>query len=154
MIAPLLVPLLVPCALPPLARRATARLTPVAALWWLTATTVVLAVCSLVALGALTLYGLLALPAFAALGDLIHPLGATPALLPLASAATGALAVCAWTLPRSAARQIGDYHAAKEAADSRPTAGDLCVIDSPEPDAYALPGSPGRIVVTTAMLRS
>ncbi|MFK4269964.1 M48 family metalloprotease [Streptomyces milbemycinicus] len=153
-LVPLLVPLLVPCALPPLARRAAARLTPVAALWCLTSTTVVLAVCSLAALGTLTLYGLLALPAFAALGDLIHPLSAAPALLPLAAAATGALAVCAWTLLRSVVRQISDYHAAKEAADTQPTAGDLCVIDSPEPDAYALPGSPGRIVVTTAMLRS
>ncbi|MDX3229017.1 M48 family metalloprotease [Streptomyces sp. ME19-01-6] len=154
MIAPLLVPLLVPCALPPLARRATARLTPVAALWCLTSTTLVLAVCSLAALGTLTLYGLLALPAFAALGDLIHPLSAAPALLPLAGAATGALAVCAWALLRSAVRQIGEYHAAKETADAQPTTGDLCVIDSPDPDAYALPGSPGRIVVTTAMLRS
>ncbi|MFI1329840.1 M48 family metalloprotease [Streptomyces sp. NPDC020845] len=158
MIAPLLVaplvPLLVPFAVPPLARRAVARLTPAAALWCLTATTVVLAVCSLAALGTLTLYGLLALPPFASFGELIHPLGAAPGLFPLAAAATGALAVCAWALPRSALRQLGEYHEAKETADAQPTAGDLCVIDSPDPDAYALPGTPGRIVVTTSMLRS
>lgn len=158
MIVPLLVaplvPLLVPFAVPPLARRAVTRLTPAAALWCLTATTVVLAGCSLAALGTLTLYGLLALPPFASFGELIHPLGAAPGLFPLAAAATGALAVCAWALPRSALRQLGEYHEAKEAADAQPTAGDLCVIDSPDPDAYALPGSPGRIVVTTSMLRS
>ncbi|EST19247.1 M56 family metallopeptidase [Streptomyces roseochromogenus] len=36
----------------------------------------------------------------------------------------------------------------------RPAAGDLVVIEADRPDAYALPGRPRRVVVTTAMLRA
>jgi Zn-dependent protease with chaperone function len=36
----------------------------------------------------------------------------------------------------------------------RPAAGDLVVVDTDRPDAYALPGRPRRVVVTTAMLRA
>lgn len=36
----------------------------------------------------------------------------------------------------------------------RPAAGDLLVIDAETPDAYALPGRSGRVVVTSAMLRA
>ncbi len=32
--------------------------------------------------------------------------------------------------------------------------GDLIVVDSPAPDAFALPGLPGRVVVSTSMLRA
>lgn len=35
-----------------------------------------------------------------------------------------------------------------------PAAGDLIVLDTETPDAYALPGRPGRIVVTSGMLRA
>ncbi|MEU7305964.1 M56 family metallopeptidase [Streptomyces sp. NPDC007189] len=35
-----------------------------------------------------------------------------------------------------------------------PAAGDLVVVEAARPDAYALPGRPERIVVTTAMLRA
>ncbi|MER6628387.1 M48 family metalloprotease [Streptomyces sp. NPDC000987] len=156
MIALLLTPLLLPCALPALARRALARLTPVTALWALTACALVCAGACVAALGALVLTGLLKLSVFAALGNLIHPLR-TPSdllVLPAAALATGALTLGSWTLARSAARQVRAFHAAHAEADRRPTAGDLCVVDSPHPDAYALPGRPHRIVVTTAMLRS
>ncbi|OLZ68887.1 hypothetical protein AV521_18970 [Streptomyces sp. IMTB 2501] len=36
----------------------------------------------------------------------------------------------------------------------RPAAGDLAVVEADRPDAYALPGRPRRVVVTTAMLRA
>ncbi|WP_344031991.1 M56 family metallopeptidase, partial [Streptomyces luteireticuli] len=150
----LLVPLLAPCALPLLARHAVARLAPGAALWALTLTVLALACSSLAALGTLVLAGLLRLPLFAALEELVHPLNANPVVLPLAAPAAGALAVCAWKLVRSALRQAGGLRSARRRAAARPTVGDLCVIDSPGPDAYALPGRPGRIVVTTGMLRS
>ncbi|MFD5638384.1 MULTISPECIES: M48 family metalloprotease [unclassified Streptomyces] len=152
----LLVPLLVPFALGPLARRCLDRFGPVAALWSVTLALVVLAGASVAALGALVLTGLLKVPLLAGLGDLVHPLRTASDLvvLPAAAAATGVLTVGAWTVVRSALRQVRAFRTARSQADRRPAAGDLCVIESPHPDAYALPGRPHRIVVTTAMLRS
>ncbi|WEO99230.1 M48 family metalloprotease [Streptomyces sp. FXJ1.172] len=156
MTALLLLPLLLPFALPALARRALDRLAPVAALWAVTLCAIVLAGCSLTALGAFVLIGLLQLPLFAALGELVRPLHTASALVVLPAAATsvGVLAVCGWTLVRSVLRQARAFRAARTQAGHGPAAGDLCVVDSPRPDAYALPGRPHRIVVTTAMLRS
>ncbi|MFE9763787.1 M48 family metalloprotease [Streptomyces sp. NPDC005808] len=152
----LLVPLLLPFAVPPLARRCLDRLEPSAALWALTLAVLVLAGSSVAALGALVLTGVLKLPLFAGLGELIHPLRTASDffVLPAAAVATGVLTVGAWTLVRSALHQLRAFRSARTLAGSRPTAGDLCVIDSPHPDAYALPGRPNRIVVTTGMLRS
>ncbi|MFD4631480.1 M48 family metalloprotease [Streptomyces sp. NPDC058284] len=156
MTALLLIPLLLPFVMPLLVRRALDRLAPVVALWALTAVALVLAGACVAALGALVLTGLLKLPALAALGELVHPLR-TPSgylVLPAAAIATGLLTLGAWALARSALRQTRAFRTARAEADRRPAAGDLCVVDSPHPDAYALPGRPHRIVVTTAMLRS
>ncbi|MGW1589727.1 M48 family metalloprotease [Streptomyces sp. NPDC002386] len=155
MTALLLLPLLLPFALPALARRALDRLAPAAALWAVTSCAVVLAGCSLGALGVFLLTGLLKLPLFAALGELIHPLRTASDLvvLPTAAVSVGALAACAWTLVRSVLRQARAFRTARTEAGRGPAAGDLCVVDSVRPDAYALPGRPHRIVVTTAMLR-
>ncbi|MEH0470049.1 M48 family metalloprotease [Streptomyces sp. B21-097] len=152
----LLIPLLLPFVMPLLAGRALDRLAPVTALWALTAAALVLAGACVAALGSLVLTGLLKLPVFAALGELVHPLR-TPSdhlVLPVAAIATGLLTMGIWTLARSALRQTRAFRTARAEAGRRPAAGDLCVVDSPEPDAYALPGRPHRIVVTTAMLRS
>ncbi|GGJ30046.1 M48 family metalloprotease [Streptomyces brasiliensis] len=156
MTALLLLPLLLPYALPALARRALDRLAPMTALWAIIAVAVVLAVCSLAALGAFVLTGLLELPVFAALGELVHPLHTASDVLvvPAAVTSVGVLAVCAATLVRSVLRQTRAFRAARTEAGRAPAAGDLCVVDSPRADAYALPGRPHRIVVTTAMLRS
>ncbi|MEU9274668.1 M48 family metalloprotease [Streptomyces sp. NPDC048342] len=156
MTALLILPLLLPFALPALARRALDRLAPVAALWAVTVSAVTLAGCSLAALGAFFLTGLLTLPFFAALGELVRPLhtASDGFVLPLAALSIGALAVCGWSLARSVLRQTRAFRAARTQAGRGPAAGDLCVVDSPSPDAYALPGRPHRIVVTTGMLRS
>ncbi|KPI32723.1 peptidase M48 Ste24p [Actinobacteria bacterium OV320] len=156
MTALLLLPLILPFLAPMPARRTLGRLAPATALWVLTASALALAGACVAALGALVLTGLLKLPAFAALGELNHPLR-TPSdylVLPAAMVATGVLTLSAWTLARSTFRQTRAFRTARTQADRRPTAGDLCVVDSPHPDAYALPGRPHRIVVTTAMLRS
>ncbi|WP_030669567.1 M56 family metallopeptidase [Streptomyces cellulosae] len=156
MTAVLLLPLILPFLAPPLARRTLDRLAPATALWVLTASVLALAGACVAALGALVLTGLLKVPALAALGELVHPLR-TPSdhlVLPAAAAATGVLTLSTWTLARSALRQTRAFRTARAQADHRPAAGDLCVVDSPHPDAYALPGRPHRIVVTTAMLRS
>jgi len=152
----LIIPLVLPFAMPPLARRALERLAPVTALWVVTCCTLVLAGCSLTALGAFVLTGLLKLPVFAALGKLVHPLRTASDLfvVPVAAFSVGALAVCLWAVARTVTRQARAFRAAATEAGRRSTAGDLCVIDSPRPDAYALPGRPHRIVVTTGMLRS
>ncbi|MGW5201906.1 M48 family metalloprotease [Streptomyces spiralis] len=156
MTALLLLPLLLPLAAPVLARRTLDRLAPVAALWVITVCALVLAGCSLVALGVFVLTGLLKLPVFATLGELVHPLTTAPDLviLPAAAVSVAALAGCAGTFGRAAFREIRAFRSARTEAGRRPAAGDLCVVDSPRPDAYALPGRPHRIVVTTAMLRS
>ncbi|MEU0603971.1 M48 family metalloprotease [Streptomyces sp. NPDC006393] len=156
MTALLLLPLLLPLAAPVLARRTLDRLAPVAALWVITVCALVLAGCSLAALGVFVLTGLLKLPVFAALGELVHPLPTAPDLvvLPAAAVSVAALAVCAGMFARTALREIRAFRGARTEARRRPAAGDLCVVDSPHPDAYALPGRPHRIVVTTAMLRS
>ncbi|MDV9172605.1 M48 family metalloprotease, partial [Streptomyces sp. W16] len=156
MIALLLLPLALPFALRSPARRALERLTPVAALWLLTGSAVIAAGCTLTALGAFVLTGLLRLPLFASLGELVHPLrtsygGLVP---PAALLSAGALVGCAWALTRWALYQSRAFRVARTQAGRGPVAGDLCVVDSPHPDAYALPGRPHRIVVTTGMLRS
>ncbi|MFC8427751.1 M56 family metallopeptidase [Streptomyces sp. NPDC057253] len=156
MITLLVVSLLLPWAAPALARRVPARCSPVAALWALTVSAVLLAGGSVAALGTLALTGLLRIPAFAALGELVHPLH-TPSeqvVLPLAALAAGLLTLAVLALGLSLVRQAAGLRTARAAAGRQPAAGDLCVIDSPRPDAYALPGRPHRIVVTTAMLRS
>ncbi|MEW2118914.1 M48 family metalloprotease, partial [Streptomyces sp. NPDC005474] len=152
----LLIPLLLPWAVPPLARRILDRLAPATALWALTVAALVLAGACVAALGSLVLTGLLKLPAFAALGELVRPLR-TPSgslILPASAIATGLLVVGAWTFARSVLRQTRAFRTARAVADRQSAAGDLRVVDSAEPDAYALPGRPHRIVVTTAMLRS
>ncbi|MEU8579238.1 M48 family metalloprotease [Streptomyces abikoensis] len=152
----LLLPLLLPFLAPSLAQRTVRRLAPVPAVWLLTLTSLTLAGGSAIALGALVLTGLLRLPFFASLGELVHPLH-TPwdaVAVPSATAAVGLLAVGAWALTRTAVRQVRGLRAAHAEAGRRPAAGDLCVVDSPRPDAYALPGRPSRIVITTAMIRS
>jgi Zn-dependent protease with chaperone function len=152
----LVVPLLAPFAAPLLTRRLVGRLDPTAALWALTAATVVLAVSSLASLGGLLLSGALKLPAVARLGSLIHPLhvGPTAFLLPATLLSAGALAACAVTACCSVLRQWRLLRVARVEADTRHAAGDLSIVDDDRPDAYALPGNPGRIVVTSGMLRS
>ncbi|MFI5754863.1 M48 family metalloprotease [Streptomyces sp. NPDC051569] len=156
MIVLLIVPLLVPFAAPLLAHRAVERFNPVTALWALTGAAVALALSSLVSLGTLLLAGALKVSVLARLGELIHPLDVAPrsVLYPATALATGALSVCAWTLSRWASRQLRQLRSARHEVDARPLAGDLCVLDAAHADAYALPGNPDRIVVTTGMLRA
>ncbi|MGI5336001.1 M48 family metalloprotease [Streptomyces sp. CA-181903] len=152
----LLLPLLLPFLTPAPAERTARRLAPASAVWVLTLAALALAGGSVIALGALALTGLLKLPLFASLGELVHPLR-TPwdaVAVPSAAAAAGLIAVGAWALARHTVRQVRMLRAARAEAGRRPAAGDLCVVDSPHADAYALPGRPGRVVVTTAMIRS
>ncbi|MFE2374161.1 M56 family metallopeptidase [Streptomyces sp. NPDC059398] len=146
------VPLLVPLAVAPAARWLAELLAPRQAVRLLTAAALALGGCSAAALGLLVLAGLLRLPPVAALGRLIRPVsGDGPLTAVAAVAAAVALAVCATALVRTVLRQRAELHEARRAVG--PGAG-LAVVRDTAPDAYALPGRPGRIVVTTGMLRA
>ncbi|MFF1837909.1 M48 family metalloprotease [Streptomyces sp. NPDC058231] len=151
------VPLLMPFVAVPAARRLADALSPARAVRLLAATAVGLALCSVLALALLVVPGAARLSVVAALGELVKPLAAAPtaAAVPLALAAVALLAGCAAAVVRTARRLWAELRRAGESADS--SGGELAVLRDSRPDAYALPalpGSPGRIVVTTGMLRA
>ncbi|MCT6782143.1 M48 family metalloprotease [Streptomyces sp. CS7] len=159
MITLLLIPLVLPWALPPLARRAAHRVRPEIALWTVTGATAVLAVGAVACLGALLLPLGLALPPVSAPAELVQPLAAGPHLLVLgvSALAAGGLALAVCRAPRKAASEVRRLRAAQARVADLPHAGGLCVLEDPRPDAYALPGGrhrPARIVVTSGMLRA
>ncbi|MEU6896129.1 M56 family metallopeptidase [Streptomyces sp. NPDC046557] len=158
MIALLLVPLLLPWILPPLARRAAGRVRPAAALWAITAAAGVLAVGVVACLGVLLLPFALTIPPVAALVHLTQPLRAGPAHLTLgvSALAAGILGVTVVIVVRRGLCEARCLRIAHGAVAHLPHVAGLCVLDDPRPDAYALPGltGPGRVVVTSGMLRS
>ncbi|MCY0939354.1 M56 family metallopeptidase [Streptomyces sp. H34-S4] len=147
-------PLLVPFLAGAVGERLAERLPPRHAIWLLTATAAGLAAGSATALALLVIPGATHLHAVAALGHLLTPLatGSPDAYVALALTATGLLTWCAtlllralhqrWTQLRQAHRLAGHTHS------------ELIVLADEHPDAYALPGRPGRIVATTGMLRA
>ncbi|WP_424216165.1 M48 family metalloprotease (plasmid) [Streptomyces sp. BI20] len=159
MIVLLLLPLLLPWALPYTARGTAERVRPDVALWAVTGAAAVLAVGTIGCLGALVLPLALDVPLLADLAHLLRPLRAgPPALVSAASAfAAGALVVSAVAAVRALASEALRLRAAHRRVSGLPRGGDLCVVDDDRPDAFALPGlSRGahRIVVTSGMLRS
>ncbi|MFF3979682.1 M56 family metallopeptidase [Streptomyces sp. NPDC001828] len=148
------IPLLVPFLAAPAARRLAEALPPRPAAWLLAIAATGLAACSTAALGLIALAGALRLPFFASLEDLTSPLDALPAWLafPAAATAAGLVAASGVALVRTARRHLAELRGAH--AQLTPGTGELAVLRDPAPDAYALPGRPGRIVVTTGMLRA
>ncbi|GAA2141341.1 M56 family metallopeptidase [Kitasatospora kazusensis] len=149
-------PLLLPFLAAPLARRLAEALAPRTASWVLAGTAAALGGATAVSLALLTLAGLLRLPPVAALGHL------SPHWLPDGSpwtagaAALGLLAVTGLAL-RAAHRQYADLRRARATAARAAAAGQLTVLEDERAEAFALPGlpwQPGRIVVTTGMLRA
>ncbi|SHM81275.1 M56 family metallopeptidase [Actinacidiphila paucisporea] len=51
-------------------------------------------------------------------------------------------------------RRVAVLAGARRECRGLPSTGDLVVLDDPVPTAYALPGSPGRVVVSAGMLRA
>ncbi|MFJ9817732.1 M56 family metallopeptidase [Streptomyces sp. NPDC101151] len=159
MITLLLVPLVLPFALPPLARRIVHQVRPKVALWTVTSAAVALAVGVVACLGALLLPLALTVPALGRLADLIQPLDSGPQSLVLVTSAlaTGALAATCFTAGRRALREVRRFRAAHVDVADLPHVGELCVIDDARAEAYALAGTrrrSNRIVVTTGMLRA
>ncbi|MFF7577736.1 M48 family metalloprotease [Streptomyces sp. NPDC008061] len=150
------VPLLMPFVAVPAARRLADALSPVRAVRLLASTAVGLALFSTLALVLLVVPGATRLSAVAAVGELVKPLAdaAPDVTVPLAAAAVALLAGCAVAVTRTARRHWAELHRAGVPGNG--SDGELAVVRDNRPDAYALPGlpgSPGRIVVTTGMLR-
>ncbi|MFF2008477.1 M48 family metalloprotease [Streptomyces sp. NPDC058195] len=151
------IPLLMPFLAVPAARRLADALTPVRAVLLLTVTGVGLALCGLITLVLLVVPGATRLSVVHALAELVRPLaGAAPAAaVPLSAGALALLLTCAVAVTRAARRHWRELGAAPPS--DGPVDGELTVLRDSRPDAYALPGrpgTPGRIVVTTGMLRA
>ncbi|MEW9519792.1 M56 family metallopeptidase [Streptomyces tubercidicus] len=150
-------PLLIPLLAVPVARRVTARLGPRTAAWTLGACSALLGVCSTGTLGLLALRGALQITPVAALEDISPRFldDHTQLTLPVGVLAAGLLTGTAVAAAAVAVRNWRELRAAWQAADT--ASGELAVHPDGRPYAYALPGRfgrRGRIVVSTAMLRS
>jgi hypothetical protein len=149
---PLVLPLLAAVS----ARRLAEWLPPRTATWLLTGSAVVLAAASAAVLGLLALAAILRIPLVAAVGDLsLHAVSRhDPSSLPLGLAAAALLAAAAAAAARAAWRRTSALVAAHRQARWLPGRGQVVVVSDAAADAYAAPGWPGRIVITTGMMRA
>ncbi|MDX3072547.1 M56 family metallopeptidase [Streptomyces sp. MI02-7b] len=147
---PLLLSLLAPLGARPLSTRCEPRL----ATWLLTASAVVLAGASTVSLGLLATTALIRVPSLAALGhwSALTAQRDDPAELSVALLAGLLLGAAVTAAARLLWRRARTLAAAALEAACMPTRDGLVVVDDEAPDAYALPGLPGRVVVSTGML--
>jgi beta-lactamase regulating signal transducer with metallopeptidase domain len=150
-------PLLIPALAAVAARPLAARMEPREATWLLTAATVVLAGGSTAALALLVASAAARQPQLAALRHYSQPVlrrgDPTSALIGVAAAlglTAAALAVMI-TLRRRARALAESYRRAARLADG---GGSIVVVPGPAVEAYALPGSPGRIVVSGRLLQT
>jgi hypothetical protein len=147
---PLLIPVLAAIAARPLA----ARMEPRKATWLLTAATVALAACSTVALALLVASAAARVPFVAALRDyspsVMHRADPTSAVTGAAAAVvlTAAALTVAITVRRRARALAESYRRSASLHD-----GAVVVVPGPAVAAYAMPGSPGRIVVSGRLLK-
>ncbi|MDQ0993564.1 M56 family metallopeptidase [Streptomyces sp. V3I7] len=149
---PLLLCLLAPLGARPLSERCEPRL----ATSLLTASSLVLGTASTVSLGLLAVTGLIRIPQLAALGHWSahtaqHDDPTEFSIALLAGLLLGGAVLMAARMLWRRARSLAA--AALEAA-CLPARDGLVVVDDESPEAFALPGLPGRIVVSTGMLHT
>ncbi|MGW3248293.1 M56 family metallopeptidase [Streptomyces sp. NPDC001070] len=149
---PLLLSLLAPLGTRPLSDRCDPRL----ATWLLTAVCVVLGAAGTISLGLLAITGLIRIPELASLGH--WSAGAAqrndPAEVSVALIAGLLLGAAILTAARMLWRRARSLAAAALEAACMPGDDGLVVVDDEIPDAFAVPGLPGRVVVSTGMLRT
>lgn len=150
----LLLPLAIPALAGMAARPLAARLDPRHATWLFTTASVALAACSMAALGLIAASAAARVPYLAAVGDYSEAVmrrgDPVPAVAGMAAATALILSsVAAAIMLRNRLRALAQSFrraAALSAEDG------VVVLPGPDIEAYALPGSPGRIVVSGALL--
>ncbi|MFF3057824.1 M56 family metallopeptidase [Streptomyces sp. NPDC057909] len=147
-------PLFFPLLAGPAARPLADRLEPRLATWVLTTASVVLAAGSTTVLGLLALAGLVRIPRIARLADLSPAvLGRDdPAWVPVAVPAAVLLLAVTVVASRFLVRRVRAVCAAVLESACFPGQDPLVVMEESAADAFAMPGLPGRIVVSTGML--
>ncbi|HEX4786958.1 MAG TPA: M56 family metallopeptidase [Actinospica sp.] len=150
----ILLSLLFPLAAGPLARAVTARVEPRLATWLMTAGALLLAGTSCGALGLLVLSELVRMPTLARLGHWSSAIVAAGGLPGgwtslAAGIVLGAALLAAASFAVRRGRALAD--AGRHARDL-PGRDRLVVTEDAAADAYAVPGRPGRIVVSAGML--
>ncbi|MCX3061144.1 M56 family metallopeptidase [Streptomyces beihaiensis] len=149
---PLLLTLVAPLGARPLAERCEPRL----ATWLLTASALLLGAASTLCLGLLAIAGLVQIPWLASLGHWSSAAASSddPTRLPVALVAGLLLGGAAIAAGRMFWRRARSLAAAAMEAACTPARDGVAVVDDMAPDAFALPGLPGRVVVSTGMLRT
>ena len=147
---PLALPAVAGCAARPLA----ARLRPRTATWLLTVLGVVMAAASGATLAVMALGGALRLPVIAAVGHLSqHVLRQDTETGPGEATVAGVVfLVCLVSAAHVAIGQARALLAAAREASALPGDDVVAVVDDDAVEAFALPGRPGRVVVSTGML--
>ncbi|MFC9225101.1 M56 family metallopeptidase [Streptomyces hygroscopicus] len=147
---PLLLSLLAPLGARPLAERCEPRL----ATWLLTASALVLGAATTISLGLLAVTGLIRVPQLAALGHWSAHTAQRddPAELSVALIAGLLLGAAVLMAARMLWRRVRTLTAAILEAECMPAKDGLVVVEDEAPDAFAIPGLPGRVVVSTGML--
>jgi Zn-dependent protease with chaperone function len=150
----LYLPLVIPALAGAAARPLAARLEPRQATWLLASATAALAACSTAALALLTAFAAAKLPVLTALGDLSpsvlrrgDPISAVTGAAAALTLAGVALAVVVMFRNRACALAESYRRAARLHADDG-----IVVVPGPALEAYALPGRPGRVVVSGCLL--
>lgn len=136
------------------ARPLADRLPPGLAAWLLTCAGLILAATTWAALAVLALAAAVRLPALATLGGLsVRVLGrGDPVPAPVGLAAGAALSCALASATLAAIRRIRALIGTHREAGLLPGGGQFVIVTDEAPDAYTLPGWPGRIIVTSAML--
>ncbi|MEU9079439.1 M48 family metalloprotease [Kitasatospora sp. NPDC004745] len=151
-------PLVLPLTAVPIARLTEQHLHPRGAARLMTVISAVMAVCSVLCLGLIGVVGTAQIP-----GNPLPDSWSDPevrAALPyhetVGTAAMWLLALVAAACARTVGRHLRVRSRARRALTGLPdgpeSAADLAVLPDTNPYAYALPGSPGRVVVSTGML--
>ncbi|MEZ0075520.1 M56 family metallopeptidase [Planotetraspora sp. GP83] len=149
---PLLLSLLAPFGARLLAERCEPRL----ATWLLTTSAVVLAAASTISLGLLAVTGVIRIPLLADLGHWSARAAQRddPAELSVALIAGLLLGGAVLAAARVLWRRARSLAAAAQEAACMSTPDGLVVVEDETPDAFALPGLPGRVIVSTGMLQA
>ncbi|MFE4016009.1 M56 family metallopeptidase [Streptomyces sp. NPDC059101] len=150
------VPLLITFVLAVLAPRAARRLPPRPSAWSLACAALVTATGWLGSLALLAFTGLAQIPEVAREGHWsVSALRAQdPVSLAVAALSAAALAWSSVSLGVAAVRQARQVLRARQECARMHGGTELTVLDDDVPRAFALPGAPGRIVVSRGMLRS